>query len=211
MQLYTYWRSTSSYRVRIALALKGIDVEPRFVHLVRNGGEHNSAAYHAVNPEGRVPTLVLDDGTVLTQSPAIIEYLEETHPAPPLLPRDPVQRAQARSIAALIGCDVHPLNNVGPLNYLRRTLDQPEPAVTAWIATWIEHGFRGVEARIGDSGWCLGPEPGLADVYLLPQLYSARRFGIALDAYPRIRRVEAVAEAHPAFLKAHPSTQGDAE
>lgn len=208
MKLYGYWRSTSSYRLRIALAVKGIAPEQAFVHLVR--GEQKSEAYRALNPQGRVPTLVLDDGTALTQSPAIIEYLEEVFPSPPLLPVQPVARAKARAVAAIIGCDVHPLHNVGPLNYLRGPFGRTEEEVSAWIASWIEQGLAAVEALIGDDGYCFGPEPGLADVYLVPQLYAARRFAVPLDRYPRIVRVERLACAHPAFEAAHPAQQADA-
>lgn len=211
MKLYTYWRSTSSYRVRIALALKGLEAEQAFVHLVRNGGEQHGAAYRAINPQGRVPSLALDDGTVLTQSPAILEYLEEAYPAPPLLPADPTGRAKVRAVAGIIACDIHPLHNVGPLNYLRRTLGQDEPAVHGWIATWITQGLTAVEALIGDGPYCFGDTPGLADIHLIPQLYAARRFGVALEAYPRILRVEAHAIEHPAFVKAHPANQPDSE
>ncbi|MDZ5449186.1 maleylacetoacetate isomerase [Labrys sp. ZIDIC5] len=211
MKLYTYWRSTSSYRVRIALALKNLEVEQAAIHLVRNGGEQHGEAYRALNPQERVPTLVLDDGSALTQSPAILEYLEETYPAPPLLPADLTQRAKVRAVAAIIGCDIQPLHNLGPLTYLRRTLGQGEPEVSAWIATWAGSGLKAVEALIGDGPYCFGDAPGLADVYLIPQLYAARRFGVPLDAYPRIRRVEAEAEGHPAFVKAHPANQPDSE
>ena len=211
MKLYTYWRSTSSYRVRIALALKGLETEQAFIHLVRSGGEQHGEAYRALNPQERVPTLVLDDGNALTQSPAIIEYLEETYPVPPLLPSDPTRRAKVRAVAAIIGCDIQPLHNLGPLTYLRRTLGQGEPEVSAWIATWAGSGLKAVEALIGDGPYCFGDAPGLADVYLIPQLYAARRFGVPLDAYPRIRRVEAEAEGHPAFVKAHPANQPDSE
>lgn len=211
MKLYTYWRSTSSYRVRIALALKQIEVEQAFVHLVRDGGEQNAEGYLAINPQGRVPALALDDGTVIAQSPAIIEYLEEVYPAPPLLPADPVGRAQVRSVAAIIGCDIHPLHNVSPLNYLRKTFGRPEQEVKAWIATWIAKGLAAVEAKIGGSGYCFGSAPGLADVYLLPQFYAARRFEVPLDGYPKILRVETLALQHPAFQKAHPDNQTDAE
>lgn len=211
MRLYTYWRSTASYRVRIALALKGLSVEQVPVHLVRGGGEQHSPAYRAINPQGRVPTLVLDDGTRLLQSPAILEYLEETYPDPPLLPRDPVTRAQVRAVAAVIGCDIHPVNNSAQLNYLRRELGQDEGAVTAWISRWIQDGFAAVEQLIGTDDFAFGPAPGMADLYLVPQVYSARRFKVPLDAYPRILRVEALAAAHPAFLAAHPSRQPDAE
>ena len=211
MKLYTYWRSTSSYRVRIALALKGLQVEQAFIHLMRNGGEQHGEAYRALNPQERVPTLVLDDGTALTQSPAIIEYLEEAYPVPPLLPADRTQRAKVRAVAAIIGCDIQPLHNLGPLTYLRRTLGQAEPEVDAWITTWAGSGLKAVETLIGDGPYCFGKTPGLADVYLIPQLYAARRFGVPLDAYPRIRRVEAEAEGHPAFVKAHPANQPDSE
>jgi maleylacetoacetate isomerase/maleylpyruvate isomerase len=211
MDVYGYWRSTSSYRLRIALALKGVAARVIPVHLVRDGGEQNGAAFRAINPQGRVPVLRLDDGTVLTQSPAIIEYLEETVPQPPLLPVDPVARAKVRAVAAMIGCDIHPLHNTGPLNHLRRVFGRPETEVTDWIATWIGQGFEAVEAAIGEEGYCFGPQPGLADIYLIPQLYAARRFAVALDAFPRIRRVEELAATHPAFQAAHPSRQPDAE
>ena len=208
MKLYGYWRSTSSYRLRIALALKGIAVEQAFVHLLR--GEQQSAAYRALNPQGRVPTLVLGDGTVLIQSPAIIEYLEEVFPSPPLLPGDPVARAKVRGVAAVIGCDVHPLHNVGPLNYLRGPLGRSQPEVSGWIATWIEQGLAAVKGMIGEDGYCFGPTPGLADAYLIPQLYAARRFGVPLNSYTRTLRVEQQAAGHPAFQAAHPANQPDA-
>jgi maleylacetoacetate isomerase len=211
MKLYTYWRSTSSYRVRIALALKKLEAEQAFVHLVRNGGEQNAPSYRAINPQGRVPALELDDGSILIQSPAILEYLEEIYPTPALLPSDPVARAKVRAVASIIGCDVHPLHNVGPLNHLRKVFGRSEPEVTAWIATWVGQGLSAVEVLIGDEGFCFGPEPTLADVFLLPQLYAARRFAVPLEAFPRILRVEKVAGEHPAFLSAHPGNQPDAE
>lgn len=212
MKLYGYWRSTSSYRVRIALALKGLQADQAFVHLVRNGGEQHGPAYRRLNPQGRVPTLELDDGSLITQSPAIIDYLEEVYPAPPLLPSDPVRRAQIRAVAAIVGCDIHPLHNVGPLTYLRKTLGHSEPEVSAWIAEWIGRGLAAVEALIDEGdGYCFGPTPGLADLYLIPQLYAARRFSVPLDAYPRILKVEALAADNDAFRQAHPSVQADAE
>ncbi|MFG1481056.1 maleylacetoacetate isomerase [Xanthobacter sp. V4C-4] len=211
MRLFTYWRSSAAYRVRIALALKGIAVEQVPVHLVRNGGEQHAPAYRALNPQERVPALELDDGTVLIQSPAILDYLEETHPAPPLLPTDAVARAKVRAVAAIIGCDIHPPNNSSQLAYLRQALGQDEAAVSAWIARWVTDGFRAVEALIGDEGYCFGPAPGLADVFLIPQLYSARRFHVPLETFPRILRVEALAATHPAFAAAHPARQTDAE
>jgi len=211
MKLYTYWRSTSSYRVRIALALKNLEVVQVPVHLVRNGGEQNAPAYRAINPQGRVPALELDDGTIIAQSPAILEYLEEAYPNPPLLTTDPVRRAKVRTVAAIIGCDVHPLHNVGPLNHLRKTFGRSEQEVANWIATWTGQGLSAVEALIGDEGFCFGPEPSLADVYVIPQLYAARRFDVPLNAYPRLLRVEKLAAEHEAFRRAHPSVQPDAE
>jgi maleylacetoacetate isomerase/maleylpyruvate isomerase len=207
--LYTYFRSGSSHRVRIALALKGIAYDSVPVHLLRDGGEHLKPAYRAVNPQARLPALVLPGGEVLIQSPAILEYLEETVPHPPLLPADPVARARVRGVAAIIGCDIHPLNNVATLSTLRR-LGQDEAAVSAWISRWITEGFEAVEQLIGQDGWCFGADPGLADVYLVPQLFSAHRFKVPLDHFPRIRRIAGLSDAHPAFAAAAPESQPDA-
>lgn len=207
MDLFTYYRSTSSYRVRIALALKGVPFNAIPVNLIRDGGEHLKPEYKAIDPQGRVPALRLDSGEVIIQSSAIIEYLEERYPQPPLLPADLTQRAHQRSVAALIGCDVHPLHNVSVLNRLRG-LEIQETDVVAWIGHWIREGFTAVEALIGDQGFCFG-QPGLADVFLLPQLYAARRFNVDLTAYPKIGRVEHLALQHPAFQTAHPDAQSD--
>ena len=206
MQLHTYYRSTSAYRVRIALALKGLDYQAVPVNLLK--GEQHEPRYLAIDPQGRVPALRLDDGTVLLQSPAIIEYLEEAWPQPALLPATPEARARARSIAALIGCDIHPLHNVSVAHRLR-ALGHDEQQVQAWNAHWIEQGLAAIERLIGDSGYCLGDEPGLADIFLIPQLYAAERFAVGLDAWPRIRRVAALAAQHPAFIGAHPVRQVD--
>ncbi|MCL6689011.1 maleylacetoacetate isomerase [Pseudomonas citronellolis] len=206
MDLYTYYRSTSSYRVRIALALKGL--QPRHVPVNLLQGEHRQDAYLALNPQGRVPALRTDEGELLIQSPAIIEYLEERYPEPALLPADALQRAHQRGVAALIGCDIHPLHNVAVLNRLR-ALGIDEDGVNQWIAHWIGEGLKAVEALIGDEGFCCGPQPGLADVYLLPQLYAARRFEVDLSPFPRILRVERLALEHPAFRQAHPDVQAD--
>lgn len=206
MELYTYFRSTSSYRVRIALALKGLDFQSLPVNLLK--GEQREPAFLALNPQGRVPALRVDSGALLLQSPAIIEYLEERYPQPALLPAALEQRAQARGVAALIGCDIHPLHNVSVLNQLRQ-LGHDETQVNQWIAHWISQGLAAVEQLIGDSGYCFGAQPGLADVYLIPQLYAAQRFSIDLGAYPRINRVAALAAQHPAFIQAHPSNQPD--
>ncbi|GLZ85681.1 maleylacetoacetate isomerase [Metapseudomonas resinovorans] len=207
MDLYTYYRSTSSYRVRIALALKGLEARHIPVNLIQDGGQQHSPEYKALNPQGRVPSLRTDDGRVLTQSPAIIEYLEERHPQPALLPQGLEARAQQRAVAAIIGCDIHPLHNVSVLNRLRG-LKIEEAEVMNWIRHWIAEGFNAVEALIGEEGFCFG-EPGLADVYLLPQVYAARRFELDLSHYPKITRVEGLALEHPAFIQAHPDQQAD--
>lgn len=207
MDLYTYYRSTASYRVRIALALKGLEARHIPINLAPNVTEQLQPPYRSINPQCRVPALRTDDSVLLIQSPAIIEYLEEIYPQFPLLPSDPVERAQRRGVAALIGCDIHPLHNVAVLNRLRG-LGLDDGQVQEWIAHWIGEGLRAVEALIGDEGFCFG-EPGLADVYLLPQLYAARRFSVDLSAYPRIARVERLALEHPAFIKAHPDSQAD--
>ena len=209
MELFTYYRSTSSYRVRIALALKGLDYQTVAVNLIAaNGGEHRQPPYLAINPQGRVPALRTDNGDVLTQSPAIIEYLEEQYPQVPLLSNDLITRAHERAVASLIGCDIHPLHNVSVLNQLR-ALGQDEPQVVQWISHWITQGLAAIEPLIGVSGYCFGTQPGLADVYLIPQLYAAERFNVVLTAYPRILRVARLAQDHPAFIKAHPARQPD--
>lgn len=207
VDLYTYYRSTSSYRVRIALALKGLDYRSLPINLLQDGGEQLRSPYRALNPQGRVPTLRTDDGALLVQSPAILEYLEEVYPQVPLLAGDAPSRARQRAVAAIIGCDIHPLHNVAVLKRLRG-LDVEEPEVNAWIAHWISEGLSAVESLIGDQGWCFG-ELGLADIYLLPQLYAARRYAVQLGAWPRITRVEALGMAHPAFIAAHPDQQAD--
>lgn len=209
MELFTYYRSTSSYRVRIALALKGLDYQSVAVNLIAaGGGEHRQPHYLKLNPQGRVPALRTDDGDVLTQSPAIIEYLEERYPQPPLLSDNLITRAHERGVASVIGCDIHPLHNVSVLNQLRQ-MGQTEEQVVQWIGHWITQGLAAIEQLIGDNGYCFGPEPGLADVYLIPQLYAAERFKVSLVPYPRIARVAALADNHPAFIAAHPARQPD--
>ncbi|WP_273861599.1 maleylacetoacetate isomerase [Pseudomonas sp. LA5] len=205
MDLFTYYRSTSAYRVRLALALKGLDYQAVPVNLL--AGEQRQPVYRTLNAQGRLPSLRLDSGEVLIQSPAILEYLEERYPAVPLLPAEPLLRARHRGVAALIACDVHPLHNVSVLNRLRG-LGLEEPAILDWISHWIDEGLAAVEAQIGSSGFCFG-DVGLADVYLLPQLYAARRFQVDLSPYPRLLRVEALAAAHPAFQQARPEVQPD--
>ena len=210
MILHGYWRSGTSYRTRIALELKGLAYEQRGVDLRQ--GEQRSAAYLALNPQGLVPALEVD-GAVLTQSPAILEWLEEAHPAPPLLPSDPLDRAAVRAMAALVGCDIHPLNNLRVGKALRETFGAAQAAVDAWAARWIVPGFTALEALVArhGQGWCFGAAPTLADCYLVPQIYSARRFNVPLDAFPRLLAIEAAAAVHPAFVAAHPDAQPDAD
>jgi maleylacetoacetate isomerase len=209
-RLYTYFRSGAAQRVRIGLALKGVAYESIPVHLVRNGGEHLLPAFKAINPQARVPVMELSGGAALAQSSAILEYLEETFPEPALLPAAPIERAEVRRVAAIIGCDIHPLNNVGPLNELRRS-GWSDVQVAAWISKWITLGLEAVEQLIGDEAWCFGNRPGLADIYLAPQLFSARRFKVPVDHLRRISRVARLTETHPAFVAAAPENQPDVE
>ncbi len=211
MILHSYWRSGAAYRLRIALNLKAVDYRTVPVHLIRNGGEHNTTSYRAINPQGRVPSLVLDDGTALIQSPAIIEWLEETYSTPALLPKDPLARARIRGIAALIGCDIHPLGNVGPLKYLRKAFGADDAACAAWAGHWISQGFAGVEALIEGGDFCFGKTVSMADVYLVPQVFAANRFKVPLDAFPKIARVAAHCATIEAFANAAPDKQPDAE
>ena len=211
MRLYTYFRSTAAYRVRIALDLKGIDYEAVSVHLLRDGGEHKHAAFLARNPQGFVP--VLDDGrTLVTQSLAIIEYLDARYPEPRLLPADPVVRARVQALALLIACDTHPLNNLRVLQYLRNELSLEEPAVKRWIRHWIAESFRAFESTVDSNGrYCIGSCVSLADVCLVPQLFNARRFDCDLTPYPTLVRIADHLGTLPAFLRAAPSNQPDAE
>ncbi|MCK6186411.1 maleylacetoacetate isomerase [Pseudomonas sp. EYE_354] len=209
MELYTYYRSTASYRVRIALALKGLAFTAVPVNLlVPAGGANRQPAYLAINPQGRVPALRTDDGELLIQSPAIIEYLEERYPQVPLLSSDRVTRAHERAVASIIACDIHPLHNSSTQNLLRQW-GHDEAKVLEWIGHWISQGLGAVEQLIGDGGFCFGEQPGLADAFLIPQVYAAQRFKVPLTAYPRIERVVALAAQHPAFVQAHPANQPD--
>ena len=210
MILHGYWRSGAAYRTRIALALKGLAYDQQGVDL--RTGVQRSEAFVALNPQGMVPALEVD-GVVLTQSPAILEWLEEAHPAPALLPADPVDRARVRAMAAVIGCDIHPLNNLRVGKALRETFGADQAAVDAWAARWILPGFEALEALVTRHGvgWCFGAAPTLADCYLIPQIYSARRFNVPLNAFPRLLEVDAAAAAHPAFRAAHPDAQPDAD
>jgi maleylacetoacetate isomerase len=207
MRLYTYFRSSAAYRVRIALNLKGLPYESIPINLLK--GEQGAPGYASVNPQGRVPSLETD-GAVLVQSPAILEYLDETHPEPPLLPSDPVARARVRAACALIACDIHPLNNLAVLRYIKRQLGQEQAAIDAWYVHWIIEGFDALEKLMGPGPFAFGPRPTLADVYLVPQVANARRFKIALDAYPKIAAAEAACAALEAFAAAAPERQPDA-
>jgi maleylpyruvate isomerase len=214
LQLYGYWRSSAAYRVRIALNYKRLEWQSIPKHLTRDGGQHLASEYLAQNPQGLVPTLA-DGEFLLAQSLAIIEYLDETRPLPPLLPADPQSRATVRAMALAIACDVHPLNNLRVLQYLRRELGADEAAVTRWIRHWIAHGFTALEAWIVrhsvDGRHCYGAAVTLADVCLVPQVYNARRFGLDLAPWPRLVAVAAALEELPAFATARPELQPDAE
>ena len=209
MILHGYWRSGTSYRTRIALNLKG--VEYRQAALDLRTGAQKSEAYLRLNPQGLVPALETDDGLVLTQSPAILEWLEETHPEPPLLPRDAAGRAQVRAMAAVIGCDIHPLNNLRVLKAVRG-LGADQAGVDAWAGQWIIDGFTALEALVvrHGEGWCFGGAPTLADCCLVPQLYNAHRFAVDLSPYPTLQRIEQACLALPAFDAARPENQPDA-
>jgi maleylpyruvate isomerase len=209
--LYSYFRSSAAYRVRIALNLKGLTAEMIPIHLQRDGGLNKKPEFRAVNPQMRVPALRLDSGEVLVQSLAIIEYLDEVHPHPPLLPAEPVKRAKVRALAQVIACDIHPLNNIGPLRYLKRELGQPQERIDAWYHHWILDGFAAIETLIGAGPYAFGNEVTLADVCLLPQVYNARRLKVALDQFPKIVAVDAACRELAAFAQARPENQPDAE
>lgn len=214
MKLYTYFRSSAAYRVRIALNLKGLQPEMLPVHLVKGGGEQLQPAYRSVNPSALVPALE-DQGQVLTQSMAIIEYLDETHPTPPLLPADALGRARVRALAQMIACDTHPLANLRVLRYLTGSLGLDEAAKNAWYRHWVQEGFAALEAHLArDSATgscCHGDTATLADCLLVPQVFNAQRFNIDLSPYPTVARIAAHCQSLPAFAAAHPAQQPDAE
>ncbi|TFW17365.1 maleylacetoacetate isomerase [Massilia arenosa] len=214
MQLYTYFRSSAAFRVRIALNLKGLAYEAIPIHLLRGGGEQLQEAYRAVNPEGLVPALV-DNGATITQSMAIIEYLDETHPVMPLLPQDALGRARVRALAQMVACDIHPIDNLRVLRYLVKELGVPEEAKTEWFRHWVREGFAAIERHLSrDSAtgrFCHGDTPTMADCVLVPQVFNARRFDVDLAPYPTIARIHAACMELPAFQAAQPSQQPDAE
>jgi maleylacetoacetate isomerase len=212
MKLHTYYRSSAAFRVRIALNLKGLAYDAAFVHLAK--GEHRAAPYGAVNPQGLVPALE-DANHLLTQSLAIIEYLEETRPQVPLLPKDPAARARVRSLSLLIACEIHPLNNLRVLQHLKRALGQSEDQVNAWYRHWIADGLARFEADLTGGGgagrFCHGDTPTLADCCLVPQIFNAQRYQCDTAPYPTTMRVFAECMKLEAFSRAQPSQQADTE
>jgi maleylacetoacetate isomerase len=212
--LYGYFRSSTAFRARIALNLKGIAAEQRFVHLLKGGGEQHGTNYKSVNPQELVPTL-LHDGHAIGQSLAIIEFLDEIRPEPPLLPKDALGRARVRRIAHMIACDIHPLNNLRVLLFLKNKYGLEEPVRAEWQRHWIANGFAALEALLADEpetgAYCHGDTPTLADICLVPQMANARRVELDLAPYPTLTRIEAHALAHPAFEAALPKSQPDAE
>lgn len=213
LQLFTYFRSSAAYRVRIALALKGLSYESRFVHLLRDGGEQHQPGFADLNPAQLVPVL-LDGELTLTQSLAIMEYLEEALAGPPLLPSDIAERARVRSLAQSIACDIHPLNNLRVLQRLEKTHGLDAQARSDWYRHWVRAGFEALEAQLSRSSLtglcCHGDTPTMADCCLVPQVFNAQRFNVTLDAYPTLRRIHEHCMALPAFAAAAPDAQADA-
>lgn len=211
--LYGYWRSSAAYRVRIALNLKGLAYESRPIHLVRDGGEQHAPDYQALNPQELVPCLV-DGGQVFTQSMAIIEYLDETRPMPPLLPADPAGRARVRALAQLLACDIHPLGNLRVLQYLGAQFQANDAVKGIWSRHWIAEGFKALEmmlaGHVATGRFCHGDTPTLADACLVPQFYNAVRWKLPLDDYPTIRRIHEACSELEAFRRATPEAQADA-
>ena len=212
MKLYGYWRSSAAYRVRIALNLKGLPYESVSINLMK--GEQYQPGYAAINPQNLVPVLE-DQGQRLYQSLAIIQYLEETHPEPPLLPRDPVERNRVRSLALIVACEIHPLNNPRVLNYLTGNFGISEEQKLAWYHHWVKTGFAALEKRLatetGTGRYCHGDTPGFADIALVPQMANAVRFKVDLSAFPTIRRINDECQNIEAFQKAAPQNQPDAQ
>ncbi|HEY4318560.1 MAG TPA: maleylacetoacetate isomerase [Herbaspirillum sp.] len=214
MKLYTYYRSSAAYRVRIALNLKALAYQAIPVHLLKNGGEQFQPGYRAINPMALLPALD-DDGVIATQSLAIIEYLEEKYPATPLLPAVTEERARVRSLALTIACDIHPLGNLRVLKHLEQEFRITPETRLAWSQHWIREGFAGLESMLaadpGTGRFCHGDTPSLADCCLAPQMFGARRFGVDLSPYPTLVRIDAACAELPAFENAQPSRQPDAE
>jgi len=211
VKLYTYFRSSAAYRVRIALNLKGLPYDMVPVHLTRDGGYQRKPEFMAINPQMRVPALELSNGDVLTQSLAIIDYLDDLHPEPPLLPGDVLARARVRAIAQIVACDIHPLNNLLVLQYLKRQMKHDQAEIDTWYHHWVTEGFKAIEAVISPGPYAFGAHVTVADVCLVPQVFNARRLKVPLDAFPKIVAVDAACLKLPAFDKARPENQPDAE
>lgn len=212
LTLYTYFRSSAAFRVRIALNFKGLAYHAVPIHLVRDGGEQKKPGYRAINPQGRVPSLVIDDGrATLTQSLAIIEYLDEVHPEPPLLPTDPLRRAKVRAMAQIVACDVHPINNSGTLAYLKTAVGASQEKVDAWYAHFVRDGLAALEQAVEPGPYCLGGRVTIADLCLVPQMFNAARFRVPVDDFPRLNAIMAACMTLPAFAAARPDAQPDAE
>ena len=210
MKLYDYFRSSATYRVRIALNLKGLSYDAVPIHLSKDGGRHKTPEYRAINPQMRVPALVLSNGDTLIQSLAIIEYLDEAFPDPALLPVEAVTRAQVRAVAQIIACDIHPVNNAGTLVYLRK-LGHNQAQIDEWYASWIFSGFEAIEAMVRPAPYAFGSHVTIADLCIVPQVFNARRFKVPLDRFPKITSIDAACNKLPAFDKARPENQPDAE
>jgi maleylacetoacetate isomerase/maleylpyruvate isomerase len=212
MKFYTYAASSAAYRVRIALNLKGVKAEHIPIHLLKDGGEQLKAAYAAVNPQRLVPALETGEG-VLSQSLAIIGYLDEVYPEPPFVPEEPFARALVKSMALAIACDIHPVNNLRVRKYLKEVMGQSDEAVNIWYRHWIALGFEGLEAQVKPHAgrFCYGDAPSVADICLVPQIYNARRFKLDLASYPTLVAIDARARGLPAFAEAAPERQGDFE
>lgn len=211
MKLYSYFRSSAAFRVRIALNLKGLSYETIPIHLVKDGGHNYRPEYKSVNPQMRVPALTLDSGKLLIQSLAIIEYLDEIQPDPPFLPRDPLARAEVRAISQIIACDIHPLNNTSALRYLKKPLGHEQAEIDAWYHHWVLTGFEAIEAMIEPGPYTCGSAITEADICLVPQVFNARRLNVPLDRFPKIVAADAACLKLEAFDKARPEQQPDAE
>jgi maleylacetoacetate isomerase len=210
MKLYDYFRSSASYRVRIALNLKRLSYDAVPIHLSKDGGRQKTPEYRAINPQMRVPALVLSNGDRLIQSLAIIEYLDETFPDPALLPVEAVERAQVRAVAQIIACDIHPINNTSTLSYLRK-LGHDQTEIDEWYASWILSGFEAVETMIRPAPYAFGSHVTIADLCIIPQVFNARRFKVPIDRFPKIASVDSACNKLSAFDNARPEKQPDAE
>ena len=208
LELFDYFRSTASYRVRIALNIKGVNYKTTEIHLVEGGGQQHSQAYQSINPSKLVPTLKLADGTSISQSTAIIEYLEETYPNPALLPKDAIERAKVRTICNIVAADIHPLNNLRVLQYLQKEFDVSDENKTTWYHNWIQKGFSAIESLLEQNSsngkFCFGDNVSMADLYLIPQVYNANRFNCPLDDFPIIYSINQHCLTLEAFAKASP-------